>query len=357
MKNLLLILVATALLSSCKPEEGIDVSPKNTATFDVQTLGATIFAGGEGAASVDGTGRAAKFYQLIKLTSDKNGNLYVLESPKPGNQVFKIRKITSAGVTSTIFNGDEVSSQQRRTYMVFDIATAADGNIYAVASMRNGNFTYRIDNASMYYNEYGTYKLSGDSLTRVSISSAITNKTDASWVAAHNLLSNVAVDANGTVFGSIGIRSVGSVASPPKVFQITPTPTLLPGNTDGLVPTTITGDAAGTVYASTGKAIVKLNSSGISTVFTFPAQKTAFKPKLIGTLSGNLYVYGDVYNAANEFKGIGIYILKPDGTILKRAILNSSVNIVSATITPSGTVYYAVELANGGFIVYKANFD
>jgi hypothetical protein len=363
MKNLILCLVMGALLTSCKRNFEDDLPIIDTAKKEViSTLQPTIFAGNESAASVDGIGREAKFYQIIKLSADQAGNVYVLEAAKPGNALHKIRKINANGVTSTVFNGGENivvngSIQRNKVYKVLDIAVRADGSVYALASMINNTITYNIDNTTKYYQEYGTYKLSGDSLTRVSVSSTIASLSNTnSWVAIHNLLTNIAMDANGSLYGAYTPAGTGNPAAT-KVYQITPNPALLNFNTDAIQSSTLTGDAAGALYASTPTDVMKITASGASSIFTFPTAKTSFKPKLVGNLSDNLFVYGDIFDKAKVFKGTGFYTLKSDGTVVNKGILSTVVNPISVAAATNSKLYYAIQLNTGGYLIYKVTLE
>src|SRR4051812_3587587 len=101
MKNLLLIVFAGMLLTSCAKNNQSDVNPDNTTKPGTETaipnLLATTFVGNEVAGSSDGVGNAVKFNQIIKLTADKAGNVYVLDDAKPGSSSFKIRKVSAVG--------------------------------------------------------------------------------------------------------------------------------------------------------------------------------------------------------------------------------------------------------------------
>ena len=96
----------------------------------------TTLAGGNGVGYADGTGTAVKFFSPAGLAADAAGNVYVADK---GNNV--IRKITSAGVTSTLAGnrtagfGDAVG-----TAAYFNAPTGltvdATGNVY-VADLGN----------------------------------------------------------------------------------------------------------------------------------------------------------------------------------------------------------------------------
>jgi hypothetical protein len=361
MKNLILALIAGSLMfTSCKRNIDEDLPPIDTAKREViSNYSPTIFVGNETAASVDGTGREARFYQINKVTADKAGNVYVLEAARAGNSFFKIRKVTTAGVTTTIFSGGRDSLGFRgKIYKILDIAVGFDGSVYTLAFMVNSAITTIDGGVSKTYQEYGTYKLSADTLAKVSVSTTMANlgAQPSSWVAAHNLLTNIAVDAGGTVYGAYTPASPAGTAAGTKIYQVTPNPVRIDGNTDGIFGATLTAGAAGTAYASTATNILKITATGVSSIFTFPTVRTNFKPKLAGAFNGNLVVYGDVYDKANVFKGTGFYTIKTDGTIVTKSILNVPVNVVGAVMV-AGKIYYAIQLNSGAYMIHKITLD
>jgi hypothetical protein len=353
MKNLFLILLAGTLLTSCAKNNQEDVNPDGNGKPGTETaipnLSATTFVGNEVAGSTDGVGAVVKFNQIMKMTADQAGNIYVLDGPS----TFKIRKVSAVGVTTTIYNSALQSGT--KMFKLLDIVSNAEGVIYVLANwveyLPGGN------GPQMANREYGVYKLetNGD-LKKVSATSVTIADNNFAWVEAHNLVNNIALDAAGNIYGAYT-----PAGSPPpiatKVYQITPTPGLINANTGTVYPATLTGDAAGTLYASTATNIVKITASGASSVFTFPAVKSTYQPKVVGSQSGNIFVYGDIYNTANEFKGTGFYKVKADGTIVSKAIMPTPKSIVAMAAGASGKFYYAIQLNQGGYMIYKTQFD
>jgi hypothetical protein len=94
-------------------------------------------------ASVDGTGVSAQFYYILKLTTDKAGNIYVLEAviSTDNNLFYKIRKVTPTGVTSTLHVAgynvfvNNIPVQKAKIYSIQDMATDQSGNVYVIAYM------------------------------------------------------------------------------------------------------------------------------------------------------------------------------------------------------------------------------
>lgn len=71
----------------------------NTATL---FAGKGVFDNSNNSLSTDGTGSGASFHKPLSLTIDDNNNLYVVESSNSGPAKPQIRKITPAGVVTTI---------------------------------------------------------------------------------------------------------------------------------------------------------------------------------------------------------------------------------------------------------------
>ncbi len=97
---------------------------------DYPMRGVTTLAGSGTAGSADGTGTAASFNAPRGITVDSNGTIYVADT---GSN--KIRKITQAGVVSTLAgSGAAGSSDGTGTAASFDfpvgIATDSSGNVY-----------------------------------------------------------------------------------------------------------------------------------------------------------------------------------------------------------------------------------
>ena len=126
-----------------KAKESEDVSDLKNLLFTLGVLAnystsctVTTLAGSGDYGSVDGTGTAASFNSPYGVAVDSSGNVYVADS---GNH--KIRKITSAGVVTTLAGtGERGSVDGTGTAASFDlpwgVAVDSSGNVY-VADVRN----------------------------------------------------------------------------------------------------------------------------------------------------------------------------------------------------------------------------
>lgn len=93
----------------------------------------TTIAGNGGPGRLDGTGTAASFYRPSGITVGNGGNLYVADTDN-----CMIRKITPAGVVTTIAGGVEFSNagstdgtgREARFALPYDVAADASGNLY-----------------------------------------------------------------------------------------------------------------------------------------------------------------------------------------------------------------------------------
>ncbi|QKJ28564.1 SMP-30/gluconolactonase/LRE family protein [Mucilaginibacter mali] len=140
------------------------------------------FAGQQGVAGfADGTGTAAKFSTPIRLSIDAANNIYVADRDNA-----KIRKITSAGVVTTIAGSTAGSGATQFNWPV-DVAVKSDGSILYVADSKN----HRIQKITLSGGTYTTSLLAGQTTL------GYANGTGSA--AKFNFPAGVAIDASGNI--------------------------------------------------------------------------------------------------------------------------------------------------------------
>ena len=96
----------------------------------------SLFAGGNSPAFADGTGTAASFYYPVDVVPDALGNLYVADQSNN-----RIRKITPAGVVTTIAGGIQGFAEGTGTTASFNLPMGIDidtsGNLYVADYYNN----------------------------------------------------------------------------------------------------------------------------------------------------------------------------------------------------------------------------
>jgi len=321
---------------------------KITGDGDVTTLAGTA----ESSGSEDGTGSAARFSYPSGIAVDASGNVYVADLVN-----FTIRKITSAGVVTTLagtagsYGSVDGTGSAARFNQPSGIAVDASGNVY-VADL--GNSTIRkITSAGEVTTLAGTAESSGSA--------------DGTGSAARfNYPTGIAADASGNVYvadsGSSTIRKITSAG----VVTTLAGSAGNSGSEDGAgsaarfnYPNGIAVDASGNVYVadSSNSTIRKITSAGVvTTIGGRPGVKSgvdglgtaaAFNgPSGIAATSlGALYVADQVNNRISQ--GIMLFALTvssptASSITLTGATLGGHVtDNLGAAITERGVIYSA----------------
>lgn len=106
---------------------------KITASGTVTTL-----AGSTTSGMVDGQGTAARFYSPRNVAVDASGNVYVGDG---NNNVYGIRKITSGGVVSTLYQSTSITGPSTR-------GLAVDGNGTLYITYNNSSAVYKLSSGA-----------------------------------------------------------------------------------------------------------------------------------------------------------------------------------------------------------------
>jgi alpha-tubulin suppressor-like RCC1 family protein len=231
----------------------------------------TTFAGSGIAASADGTGTAASFFNPTSIAVDASGTIYVADQLN-----HKIRKITPSGVVTTFAgSGTSGSSDGTGTAASFDsplgIALDASGNLYV---------------ADYYNNKIRKITPSGV-VTTFAGSGTAGNADGTGTAASFNRPAALTVDVSGTIYVADYLNN--------KIRKITPSGVVttfagsgVAGSLDGTgtaasfsSPSGIAVDASGNVFVADkdNSTIRKITASGVVTTF-------AGSPGITGSVDG-----------------------------------------------------------------------
>ncbi|MEO7265912.1 MAG: hypothetical protein ABIW38_13425 [Ferruginibacter sp.] len=126
----IIFILASTLMVACKKDEGPAQPTNESANYLVST-----FAGSGQGGLFDALGTSARFTGPTAITSDAQNNIYVVDA---GN--FAIRKITSAGMVTTLAGGQQGyangTGPAAQFYNPIGITADASGNIYVAEETR-----------------------------------------------------------------------------------------------------------------------------------------------------------------------------------------------------------------------------
>lgn len=261
------------------------------------------FAGSGSAASVDGTGTAASFKAPYGVAIDNSDNVYVADSS--GN---KIRKITSAGVVTTLAgSGSYGSTDATGTSASFSgphaLAVDGAGNVYVVDS-----------------NNYKIRKITSAGVVTTLAGSGSAGSVDGTGTAASfKYAAGIAVDSSGNVYvADSNNHKIRKITSAGVVTTFAGTGSSGSANGTGTAasfnnPAGVATDSYGNIYVAdtNNNKIRKITSAGVVTTFAGSGSAgnldgavatASFNTPLAVVVdgSGNVYVADSMNNAIRK---------------------------------------------------------
>lgn len=293
--------------------------------------------------SADGTGVAASFYGPADLAVDGTGNVFVADS---GNN--SIRKITSAGVVTTLAGGGSAGSANgtgaaASFNLPYGVAVDASGTVY-VADTYN-NLIRKVTPAGV--------------VTTLAGSGNAGSANGTGTAASFNFPFGVAVDTSGNVYVAENKGNlIRKITSSGVVTTLAGSGSAGSANGTGTAasfsaPQGVAVDAAGNVYVTDGNnnLIRKITSAGVVTTLAGSGGRGSAD----GT--GTAASFDDPWTIAVSASG-NVFVLD-FGTAMIREITSAG---VVTTLPKSSKVVYGVGTTNGLAIdssgnLYMNNYD
>ena len=311
----------------------------------------TTIAGSPGdAAAADGTGSAARFYEPFGIAVDSSDNLYVSDA---GNST--IRKIAPGGVVTTLAGSAGMAGyadgtgSAARFKIPLGVAVDSNGNVYVA---EQGNFTIRkITSAGVVTTLAGTAGNVGSA-----------DGTGAA--ASFNLPAGVAVDSGGNVYVADYANDIIRKITPGGVVTTLAGVPSSPGSSDGTgssasfsVPTGVAVDAAGNVYVTEqkGDTIRKVTAAGVVTTL-------AGTPTIYGDTNGTgaTALFDAPDGIAVDSSG-NLYVADTGNNLIRKGSLTGAPSIQtqpsSQYAAPGDTVTFSVTASGGSALSYQWNLN
>lgn len=252
--------------------------------------------------SADGTGSAARFYDPNGVTVDTAGNVYVADTSN-----FNIRKITPAGVVSTLAGlagstgSADGTGSAARFFVPYGVAVDGTGNVYV---------------ADTYNDTIRKITPAGVVSTLAGLAGSQGSADGTGSAARFNFPDGVAVDGKGNVYVADTTNNTIREITPARVVSTLAGLASAPGSDDGTGifarfshPNDVAVDTAGNVYVADtdNDTIRKVTPAGVASTLaglagsqgsadgTGGAARFIFPEGVAVDTTGNVYV-ADTYN-------------------------------------------------------------
>nr|MCU0426134.1 putative Ig domain-containing protein [Candidatus Kapabacteria bacterium] len=336
------------------------VVPTVSCTYPVTT-----FAGGGASAVVDGTGTSAQFGRIYGMGADVAGNIYLTDGAAGTGQA-KIRKITPAGVVSTIYTNPTPSQ-----LLSPGLGTDASGNVY----FAEGKIIKKLSPAGTATTIADVTGVSGNVQDVAVDDAGFVYYTDGSNInkispsGTNTLITTIAAGIYELVVysdGTMYVSSSNTAASPGnRVYKITPSGVVTLLASDGLSnPSGYSGntgivlDASGNLYVSdyhTSTIRYVNTATGVMTTiagawYTFDdVDGNGLNARIALPWGLGLNASGELYIANNYTRvrklntcGVGGYFPNPNANIVAPTWVNQSPALTGSV----GVAYSYTFLAN-----------